>query len=213
MDLCHVDQAGFAPTAPTSYSWGLVGQRVTVPYEAPQGRRVHAIGGYFSHGPLAGTFSFLTFASLPHSRAKQPRKSAAERAADHGLVPEEVGVIDTAVFLGFLWLLAGRPADAPLHWRRERPLTIVIDNYSVHRSARVQAEAVRLAAADVHLCYLPSYCPELSRIEPIWQDAKHREMPVRSYASLGHLKRAVEEALAREAIQLRQTTQLLNRPA
>lgn len=80
MDLCHVDQAGFAPTAPTSYRWGLVRQRVTVPYEAPQGRRVNAIGGYFSHGPLADTFSFLTFASLPSSRAKQARKSEAERA-------------------------------------------------------------------------------------------------------------------------------------
>lgn len=184
-----------------------------MPYEAPQGRRVNAIGGYFSHGPLAGAFSFLTFARLSRSRAKQARKSEAERAAEHGLTPEEVGVIDSDVFLGFLWLLAGRPPEAPPHWRRERPLVVVIDNYSVHRSTQVQEEAARLAAADIHLFYLPAYSPELSRIEPIWQDAKYREMPVRSHAHLGDLKRAVDEALARKAIQLRQTTQLLNRPA
>jgi hypothetical protein len=213
LDLCHVDQAGFAPTMPTSYSWSAIGQRLTVPYEAPQGRRVNAIGGYFSHGPLAGSFSFVTFASLPRSRAKQVRKSEAERAADHGLAPEEVGAIDSEVFLGFLWTLAGRPPDAAGDWRRERPLTVVIDNYSVHKSTQVREEAARLAAADIHLFYLPAYSPELSRIEPIWQDAKYREMPVRSHAQLGDLKRAVDEALARKAVQLRQTTQLLNRPA
>lgn len=213
MDLCHVDQAGFAPTLPTSYSWSPVGQRLAVPYEAPQGRRVNAIGGYFSHGPLAGTFSFVTFASLPRSHAKKPRKSEAERAGDQGLAPEEVGVINSDVFLGFLWTLAGRPPQAAPDWRRERPLTVVIENYSVHKSTQVQEESARLAAADIHLFYLPAYSPELSRIEPIWQDAKYREMPVRSHAHLGDLKRSIDEALARKAIQLRQTTQLLHRPA
>jgi hypothetical protein len=105
LDLCHVDQAGFAPALPTSYSWSPVGQRLAVPYEAPQGRRVNATGGYFSHGPLADIFSFVTFASLPRSRAKQTRKSAAERAADQGLRPEEVGRIDSDVFLDSLWTL------------------------------------------------------------------------------------------------------------
>jgi len=180
---------------------------LTVPYEAPQGRRVNAIGGYFSHGPLAGGLSFLTFASLPRSRSKQARTSPSEQAAKHGLAPEEVGVIDSEVFLAFLWMLAGRPADAAPGWRRERPLTVVIDNYSVHKSTPVQAEAARLAAAGIHLFYLPAYSPELSRIEPIWQDTKYRQLPHRSHTQLVDLKRAVEEALARKAVQLRQTTQ------
>lgn len=209
MDLCHVDQAGFALTLPTNYSWGPVGQRLGIPYEAPQGRRVNAVGGYFSHGPQAGTLSFLTFAALPRSRAKQPRKSAAERAAQHGLTGEEVGVIDSEVFLAFVWLLAGRPVDAAAEWRRERPLHLALDNYSVHKSDRVKEELPRLAAADIHLFYLPPYSPELSRIEPIWQDVKYRHLTVRSHGSLGELKRAVDRGLCGKAVELRETRHLL----
>jgi hypothetical protein len=205
LDLCHIDEAGFAPTLPTSYSWGPVGQRLRVPYEAPQGRRVNVIGGYFSHGPQAGTFSFLSFAALPRSRSQQPRKSEAERAAAHGLAPEAVGVIDSEVFLAFAWMLAGRPRDGAPGWRRERPLHLVVDNYSVHKSERVKEELPRLAAADVHLFYLPPYSPELSEIEPIWQDVKYRGLPVRSHPLLGGLKGAVDLALAGKAVELRKT--------
>jgi hypothetical protein len=190
-----------------------VGQRVRVPYEAPQGRRVNAIGGYFSHGPQAGTFSFLTFAALPRSRAKQPRKSAGERASDHGLTAAEVGVIDSEVFLAFAWMLAGRPAEAPAGWRRQRPLHLVVDNYSVHKSDRVKEELPRLASAGVHLFYLPPYSPELSEIEPIWQDVKYRLLPVRSHSQLGALKGAVDRGLAAQAVELRETRHLLNGPA
>ncbi len=213
MDLCHVDQAGFALTLPTGYSWGLVGQPLRVPYEAPQGRRLNAIGGYFSHGPLAGQFEFACFASLPASGSKRPRKTLAERAVEQGLAVEEVGVIDSDVFLAFVWQLAGRPPAAPATWRRERPLVVVVDNYQVHKSDRVKAELPLLNAADIYLFYLPAYSPELSRIEPIWRDVKYYLLPQRSYQWLGELKRAVDTALLQKASELRasaaQTAQLL----
>ena len=79
----------------------------------------------------------------------------------------------------------------------------VVDNYSVHRSERVRAEAPRLAAAGIHLFYLPAYSPELSRMEPVWQDVKYQGLPIRSYEQVGMLKRAVETALATKAIELR----------
>jgi transposase len=195
----------------------LVGQRLTVPYEAPQGRRVNVLGLYFSHGPLAGEFQFVSYASLPKPKSKQPRQSLAERAAVHGLLAEEVGRIDSDVFLAFVWTVAGRPPDAPAGWRRERPLVIVLDNYQVHKSTQVKEERPRLAAANIELFYLPPYCPELSGIEPIWQDVKYNELPERSYAQAGGLKRAVDTALARKAIRLRQahrqTTDSSLRPA
>ena len=206
MDLCHIDEAGFAPTLPTSYSWFPAGERLRVPYEAPQGRRVNAIGAYFSHGPMTGEFHFETYARLPERRTKKgnpPRKPLAERAAAHDLMPEEVGVIDHGVFLGFVWKVAGRPAVAPDDWRRERPLVVVIDNYSVHQSDAVEAALPQLAAAGVDLFYLPAYSPELSDIEPVWQDVKHHEIPERSYCVLGALKRAVDAALLRKATRLR----------
>lgn len=54
IDLWFLDQSGFAPTLPTGYSWGRLGRRLVVPYEAPQGRRVNVVGAlapYASAGP------------------------------------------------------------------------------------------------------------------------------------------------------------------
>lgn len=177
---------------------------------APQGRRLNAIGGYFSHGPQAGEFRCALFARVPHlaqradgSWASTQRKELAAVAAEHGLAPEDVGAIDSAVFLAFVWQLAGRPADAPEDWRRERPLVVVIDNYQVHRSQRVKREQEALRAANIELFYLPAYAPELSRIEPQWRAVKYQGLPQRSYATLGELKVAVEQAIAWRAVQLR----------
>lgn len=201
-----MDEAGFAPTLPTGYSWFPVGQRLTVPYQAPQERRVNAIGAFFSHGPQAGGFLFETYAAVPKSRAASeaplPRKSLAQIAAQHGLMAAEVGVLDAIAFLAFVWKVAGRPALLAAGWRRQRPLVIVLDNYSVHRSQQVQDALPELKAADVYLLYLPSYCPELSRIEPIWHVVKHHGMTRRSYALLGDLKRAVDAALQWKADDL-----------
>lgn len=210
MDVCHVDEAGFALTLPTTTTWGAVGCPRRVPYEAPQGRRLNVIGGYFSHGPQAGDFQFATFAKVPDVKrgpdgALQvpPDKSLAELAAAHGLQAEDVGVIDSEVFLGFLWHLAGRPLDAPESWQRERPLRVVVDNYSVHKSERVQWERRALAAAKIPLVYLPAYSPQLSRIETQWKVTKYYGLPQRSYRSLGDLQQAVESALVERAIALR----------
>ena len=201
-----MDEAGFSLTLPTSYSWFLQGHRLAVPYEAPQGRRVNAIGAYFTHGPEAGRFASHTWAVLPKSRAKRPRTSPAARAAAHGLTLDEVGPIDAERVVAFLWQVAGRPADAPAAWRRERPLVIALDNYAVHRSQTVAEAQPLLAAADVHLVYLARYCPEQSGIEPVWNDVKQHELPTRSHAEVAALKHAVDAALARKAAKLHRSS-------
>ena len=173
-------------------------------YEASQGRRVNAIGAHFTHGPEAGRFETQSWACLPKSRAKKQRKTTEELAATHGLRVEEVGPIDSERLLGFIWRAAGRGTEAPGGWKRERPLMVVLDNYSVHKSQVVEEALVQLEAAEVHLVYLPSYSPELSRIEPDWNDIKQHHLPVRSFEQVAELKRAVDEALARKAHQLRQ---------
>lgn len=202
---------------PTSYSWYPVGERLSIPYEAPQGRRVNALGLYFSHGPQAGRFLFETAATLPKHRVNKARKSLEERAAAHGLRLEQVGAIDSERLLAFIWKSAGRPAIHAAHWQRERPLVIWLDNYSVHKSERVQTELPVLEAAGITLCYLPSYSPELSRIEPIWHPVKHHEIIRRSHAVLGDLMMAVEDALTQKAAALLaargKMNQLLSRAA
>jgi hypothetical protein len=189
-------------TLPVCYSWTLEGMRLCVPYEAPQGRRVNGIGAYCTHGVEAGRFLYELCASLPKSKAKQPRKTPEEQAAKHNVRVEQVGTIDGARFVRFVWRVAGRPPVYPEGWQRERPLVLVIDNYSVHTCAVVQQEQAAFAAAGITLFFLPSYSPELSGIEPIWNDVKHHEMTKRSYTLLGDLFRAVEEALARKASDL-----------
>ena len=186
-------------TLPPSYSWSPVGRPLAVPYEAPQGRRVNAIGGYFSHGPNAGRFAYAVYASLPKSKSKKARKSPQEVAGSYRLSLAEVGPIDSTRLLAFVWQLAGRPSVYAKDWKRARPLVIVLDNYSVHKSQQVQAALPELEAADIWLCYLPSYCPELSDIEPIWQAVKHHEMQERSQTEIKAMKQAVEQALARKA--------------
>lgn len=119
-------------TLPTSFSWYPVGERQKIPYEAPQGRRVNVIGAYISHGVEAGRFQFATTVTLPTSRAKKPRPRA-EQAAAHNLRAEDVGAIDSERFLQFVWQFAGRPAVYTQQWRRERPLIIWMDNYSVQK--------------------------------------------------------------------------------
>src|SRR3712207_7020209 len=90
-------------TLPTTYSWVPQGTRLHVPYEAPQGRRVNAIGAHFTHGPDAGRLEYQTFATLPKSRAKRPRLTAEARAAAHGLTVDEIGSIDAERVVAFLW--------------------------------------------------------------------------------------------------------------
>jgi hypothetical protein len=202
---------------PTTYSWSPIGQCLTIPYEAPQGRRVNAIGAVFTHGMQAGEFHFESYACLPKARTKKQSQSLAERAERYGLLPEEVGPIDSERFLRFVWRVAGRPDDAGLGWKRERLLVIVLDNYSVHKSDRVHAEEAALLAAGVILWYLPAYTPEMSAMEPIWQDVKHRRMRRRSHDQLRELKQAFDSALTEKAADLYashcQSDQLLRRAA
>lgn len=49
--LYYLDECGFSPTLPISYSWTLPGRRKWTRYEAPQGRRVNALAAYRPYGP------------------------------------------------------------------------------------------------------------------------------------------------------------------
>jgi len=41
-----LDETGFAPSLPTTYSWSRRGQRKVIQYQAPKGRRVNVVGAY-----------------------------------------------------------------------------------------------------------------------------------------------------------------------
>ncbi len=190
-DLYYLDECGFAPTLPTSYTWARAGTRAIVPYEAPQGRRVNVLGALAPAGP--------------HPRLVwSSRRSGQDR-------------LDSAAFLDFVARdVAGLPApwDAlPREYVRDRPCTIVLDNYSVHRSAAVQAAVPALARAGVTFYFLPPYSPELNEIEPLWRHVKYGDLATRSFAAGDALHAAVDEALARRAAALEHATHKLPRAA
>ncbi len=170
---------------PTGYGWSRRGQRLVVPHEAPQGRRVNVVGALAPYGPAGARFVFET-----------RRKTE--------------GRYDAAAHLSFVRRVAGPP---PVEGARSRSCVIVLDNYSVHHSQAIQTALPDLTARGVHFCYLPPYSPELNPIEPVWRQVKHQDIPVRSHPTDIALQAAVEAALTDRAQRLAKSTKDLPRPA
>src|SRR5262249_50509677 len=90
-------------------------------------------------------------------------------------------------------------ADDLLSYLRERlpaaavPRVVVLDNASIHTSKVVKAARPGLAQLGIYLYYLPAYSPELNRIEAVFKQVKHYDIPVPSYSGKAELRQAVEE--------------------
>ena len=72
------------------------------------------------------------------------------------------------------------------------PRVVVLDNAGIHTSKVVKAARPGLAKLGIYLYYLPPYSPELNRIEPVFKQVKHHDMPTRSFTSKADLRVAVE---------------------
>jgi transposase len=72
------------------------------------------------------------------------------------------------------------------------PRVVVLDNASLHVSKVTKAARPDLAKAGIFLYYLPPYSPELNRIEAVFKQVKHHEMPTRSHTSKAELRGSVE---------------------
>jgi putative transposase len=89
-------------------------------------------------------------------------------------------------------------SDDLLAYLRERlpaaevPRVVVLDNAGMHTSKAVRAARPGLATLGIFLYYLPAYSPELNRIEPVFKQVKHHDMPTRSFTSRADLRVAVD---------------------
>jgi putative transposase len=54
--LTYLDESGFAPTCPVSYSWSKAGERKRVPFENPEGRRLNLLAALDRTGPAPGIY-------------------------------------------------------------------------------------------------------------------------------------------------------------
>jgi putative transposase len=177
IELYHLDEAGFAPTLPVGYTWARQGVRAIVPYEAPEGRRVNAIGALAPFG-------------------EEPRLTYATRTTS----------FKGGDVLEFIWREVGRMSTpvgvVPEGFTRDKRCVVVLDNYAPHHGPQMREQTNALEAAGIELFYLPPYSPELNLIEPLWRHIKHEQMPVRSHKSADELKGAVEAALHQAAVAL-----------
>jgi transposase len=72
------------------------------------------------------------------------------------------------------------------------PRVVVLDNAGIHTSKVVKAARPGLAKQGIYLYYPPAYSPELNRMEPVFKQVKHHDMPTRSFTSKADLRAAVE---------------------
>ena len=89
------------------------------------------------------------------------------------------------------------------------PRVVVLDNAGIHTSKVVRAARPGLAKLGIHLYYLPPYSPELNRIEPVFKQVKHHDMPTRSFATREDLRAAVEAGfeVSRRRLRLKSDNQ------
>jgi putative transposase len=99
-----------------------------------------------------------------------------------------------------------------LPWSKA-PRVVVLDNASFHTSKVMQSARKGLAASGVYLYFLPPYSPELNRIEPVFRQVKHQEIPVRSHTTRSGLRKAVEQGFSKYGRKLRPRSQEELRPA
>lgn len=89
------------------------------------------------------------------------------------------GTVDATVFCTFLnRLMKGR----------RRPVFLILDNASIHRSATVK-EHVQSFKGKLRLFFLPPYSPDLNPDELVWNDLKTRGVHRRSLPGKGDLRR------------------------
>lgn len=78
--------------------------------------------------------------------------------------------LDAGLFVGFLGLLREQV---------NKPLTIILDNASIHKARAIAPHLTLLRSKGVTLYFLPPYSPELNRIEMLWHLIKHSWMAVK----------------------------------
>ena len=72
---------------------------------------------------------------------------------------------------------------------------VVLDNSPVHTSKEFVANIARFKKQGLFPYYLPTYAPELNKIERLWKEMKYRWLPFSAYKGAKQLRDAVEEIL------------------
>ncbi|SRR5229473_1026202 len=67
------------------------------------------------------------------------------------------------------------------HQHQQKPALVVVDNAPIHTSEDFEEELDRWQKEDLHVKFLPPYCPELNLIEILWRKIKYEWLPLDAY--------------------------------
>lgn len=77
---------------------------------------------------------------------------------------------------------------------RTRPLIVIADNASFHRSKEVR-DFVRSHRHQIRLFFFPPYSPKMNPDEQVWNEIKHRKLQKQPIKNKSDLKRRIDSAL------------------
>jgi transposase len=80
-----------------------------------------------------------------------------------------------------------------------RPLIVILDRWSVHRSAVKRLQEAGLKGLDFE--WLPGYAPELNPVEARWSNTKYADLANYVPDDVGRLRTAVRTSLRKQAKQ------------
>ena len=93
------------------------------------------------------------------------------------------------------------------------PRVVVLDNAGFHTSKVIRRARKGLAEVGIYLYFPPPYSPELNRIEPVFRQVKHQEIPQRSHTTRSGLREAVDLGFKDYGSRLRPKRPTKLRPA
>lgn len=76
-----------------------------------------------------------------------------------------------------------------------KPTTVILDNASIHTSAKFKDKLEKWTVRGLTVKYLPTYSPELNLIEIVWRFIKYHWLPLSAYASFKNLKLELQNVL------------------
>lgn len=65
--------------------------------------------------------------------------------------------------------------------RQDQKYVVIIDNAPIHKSDEFQEKIIEWNKKNIEFYFLPSYSPELNKIEILWRFIKHSWLPFESY--------------------------------
>ena len=95
--------------------------------------------------------------------------------------------VDSHVMIGCLDLIAQSI---------EKETWIVLDNSPIHRSEEFEEKIEEWAKPGLKIYFLPIYCPDLNKIEMLWEKIKYDWLLLKAYGSYKNLCQELDKVLS-----------------